>query len=67
MCAFITGVKTRTQGMGKHLQGLFSLEVPNSMIGVSVERGCLISYPAGVQVADRAASGFGAQTHPVVE
>ena len=43
---------------------LFSLEVPNSMIGVLVERDCLLSYPAGVQVADRAASGFRVQTHP---
>lgn len=67
-CAFITRVKTRAQGMGRHLKGLsmelLSLEVPNSMTGVLVEKGCLISYPAGVQVADTAASDFRAQTHP---
>ena len=37
---------------------LFSLKVPKYRTGVLAKRGCLISYPAGVRIVEKAASGF---------
>lgn len=37
---------------------LFSLKVPNYRTGVLAKRDCLIGYPEGVQIVEKAASGF---------
>lgn len=54
--------------MGKSLSGRsmesFSFKIPNYMTRVSVERGCLPSYPTGVLVKERAAPGLGNRSSP---